>query len=509
MGGAHLTYLPTERLLFGGGGGAGHGTDGVGGGGGNGGGIIFIRANVMAFNGTVLANGDNAKVSNSGTDAGSGGGAGGAIYLRFVDAASCTAVRARAGRGGTTNAGAAYVGPGGGGGGGTIFFQSKPEGFCPTFVTFGSSGDKQDTTTTPYGASYGAANGEGGQVYPAPAYSTGYLIPSVPTVRSPSNGAAFKTGDVLAETTCAADKGGVYAFVNGVRKGFLSPSGSGTCSGRVDPSVTFTDGSYTLEFAAFVEDAYSQKTAPITITVDRTPPPAPVVTAPGTGVWLTNRMPTISGTAEANSTVQVVLNDSDEVTTARTTAAGTWMFPLTRPLADGEYRVKARATDAAGNVSTDSAVSVFSVDATAPTTKLDEAPPAQTQLTSATFRFSSTDTTATFQCNLDGAGFVDCTSPYTTPSLSAAAHTLQIRARDSLGNVEAPPVSHTWTITTGTPDGGNPGTDGGTPGTDGGNNPGGEQPTTGCGCAASGFDPALSMMALAGLAAFVSRRRRQ
>jgi MYXO-CTERM domain-containing protein len=516
MGGAHLSYLPTDRLLFGGGGGAGHGTDGVGGGGGNGGGIIFIRANVMAFNGSVLANGDNAKVSNSGTDAGSGGGAGGAIYLRFVDAASCTAVRARAGRGGSTNAGAAYVGPGGGGGGGTLFYQAKPGGFCPTFVSFGSPGDKQDTSTTPYDVGYGAATGEAGQIYPTPAYNTGYIIPSMPTVRSPSNGALLKTGDVSAETTCSGDKGGVYAFVNGVRKGFLSRTVSGTCSGRVDPTLTFTDGSYTLEFTAFVEDAYSQKTAPITITVDRTPPVAPVVSAPGSGAWLNSRKPTISGTAEANSTVQVVINDSDEGT-ANATAAGTWSFTLTRTLSDGEYRVKARAVDAAGNVSTDSSVRVFSVDATAPTTKLDEAPSAQTQQTTATFRFSSEDATATFKCNLDGAGFVDCTSPYVTSNLSVAAHTLEIRAQDSLGNVEATPVRYTWTITNGTPDAGsNPGTPdaGSNPGTpDAGSNPGpgGGEPEkpTGCGCSSPVGEPSVAMMALAGLAALVSRRRRQ
>ena len=77
--------------------------------------------------------------------------------------------------------------------------------------------------------------------------------------------------------------------------------------------------------------------------------------------------------------------------------------------------------------------------------------PSITVDTTATFRFIGSDNAGTvrFQCRLDSsneADFVPCTSPRTYTGLLPGGHTLQVRAVDSVGNVDATPASHSWTI---------------------------------------------------------------
>jgi len=78
------------------------------------------------------------------------------------------------------------------------------------------------------------------------------------------------------------------------------------------------------------------------------------------------------------------------------------------------------------------------------------APHALTNSTSAMFDFTS-EAGATFECNLDGAGFTACPDPVTF-TVAAGAHTLQVRAVDAAGNVDASPAAHGWTVDTTPPD---------------------------------------------------------
>jgi galactose oxidase-like protein/Kelch motif protein len=79
-------------------------------------------------------------------------------------------------------------------------------------------------------------------------------------------------------------------------------------------------------------------------------------------------------------------------------------------------------------------------------TTLSAAPPHLTHQAIAAFSFSANETGLSFVCSLDSASFQPCTSPLTTQPLSEGPHTLRVQARDSTGNVEAPPVSHSWTV---------------------------------------------------------------
>ena len=95
---------------------------------------------------------------------------------------------------------------------------------------------------------------------------------------------------------------------------------------------------------------------------------------------------------------------------------------------------------------TEDALTVFRRDVTAPETFIVSAPPAETSSTTATFDFSSNENNVTYECNLDGAGFVACTDPVTFTNLTEGTHTLQVRAIDQAGNTDPTPASYTWDI---------------------------------------------------------------
>jgi len=105
---------------------------------------------------------------------------------------------------------------------------------------------------------------------------------------------------------------------------------------------------------------------------DDTSPAAPVVTAPANGSYTNNASPVVSGTAEANSTVTVYI-DGSSIGTTGADASGSWSFSSVPALSEGPHTVKARATDAASNISPDSNTNTFTVDLTAPGVTINQA----------------------------------------------------------------------------------------------------------------------------------------
>ena len=93
--------------------------------------------------------------------------------------------------------------------------------------------------------------------------------------------------------------------------------------------------------------------------MDTTAPSAPVVTSQTTN----DTTPTVAGTAEAGSSVSVVINGVTYTTTAN--GSGAWSVDVTTALTSGTYTVSATATDAAGNTSTAGTGNLV-VDTTAP-----------------------------------------------------------------------------------------------------------------------------------------------
>ena len=84
-------------------------------------------------------------------------------------------------------------------------------------------------------------------------------------------------------------------------------------------------------------------------------------------------------------------------------------------------------------------------DTTPPNATITGGPTGTTTVSSPTFEFNSNEAGSTFQCSVDGGPFVDCSSPFTVPSLPAGPHTFAVRARDAAGNV-GPATTVSFTV---------------------------------------------------------------
>jgi len=174
-----------------------------------------------------------------------------------------------------------------------------------------------------------------------------------------------------------------------------------------------------------------------TVTVDGTPPPAPTISSAPAD-------PTNSSSASFGFV------DGDATATFRCRLDGAAYSVCASPmsytgLSEGLHTFTVKAVDDAGNES--SAVSrSWTIDLTPPPPPtLTSAPPSVTASTSASFAFTDDDTTATYQCRLDGAAFAACTSPKAYAGLAAGNHVFDVKARDPAGN-ESALKTHAWTI---------------------------------------------------------------
>ncbi|MDO5102964.1 MAG: Ig-like domain-containing protein [Lautropia sp.] len=133
------------------------------------------------------------------------------------------------------------------------------------------------------------------------------------------------------------------------------------------------NGTSTITLTA--SDHAGNATAPVTraITIDKTPPPAPLIQGTAGPDNFLNAVErpggaAVNGTAEAGSTVRVSLGSLSQ--TATTDAAGKWQTVFSAaqlPAADGTYNVSATATDKAGNASAASAPATLTIDTKLPT----------------------------------------------------------------------------------------------------------------------------------------------
>ena len=121
-------------------------------------------------------------------------------------------------------------------------------------------------------------------------------------------------------------------------------------------------------------------------------------------------------------------------------------------LTDGSHNFQVRAIDAENNIDTTPATYAWTIDTTPPDTQITAQPANPTKLTSASFSFSCTGGPCTFECNFDSLGWEACVSPKDYTGLSEAAHNFQVRAIDSLNNVDPTPASYNWTVDTTPPD---------------------------------------------------------
>jgi hypothetical protein len=86
----------------------------------------------------------------------------------------------------------------------------------------------------------------------------------------------------------------------------------------------------------------------------------------------------------------------------------------------------------------------WTIDTTGPLVSLTTYP-SDPQSQDPSFTFSSPETSAVFECKLDGGVYAACTSPKGYTGLSIGTHTFTVRAKDTLGNPSATPATYGWT----------------------------------------------------------------
>jgi hypothetical protein len=285
-------------------------------------------------------------------------------------------------------------------------------------------------------------------------FTVDVTAPGAPVITSPAGGALVNVKRPTYSGTAEAGST-VKVIVDGSSVGTTTADGTGNWT--LTQPTDLADGAHTVKATA--SDAAgneSVESAPVSFTVDVTAPGAPVITSPTDGALVNVKRPTYSGTAEAGSTVKVIVNGSSVGTT---TADGTGSWTLTQPtdLDDGAHTVKAAAADAAGNESVESAPASFTVDVTAPNAPVITSPAGGAHVNSQKPTYSGTaeagstvkvivDGSSVGTTTADGTGNWTLTQPTDLPE---GAHTVKATAADAAGNesVESAPVSFTVDVT--------------------------------------------------------------
>src|SRR4029079_18696455 len=90
----------------------------------------------------------------------------------------------------------------------------------------------------------------------------------------------------------------------------------------------------------------------------------------------------------------------------------------------------------------------FTIDRVAPDTTIDSNPSNPSTSANASFSFSSTEGSSTFECKIDGGSHASCSSPKSYSSLAEGGHTFYVRATDAAGNTDGSAAGYTWTVDT-------------------------------------------------------------
>ena len=161
-------------------------------------------------------------------------------------------------------------------------------------------------------------------------------------------------------TLTGVETGGTVKILNGTTD-VTSKFTVGT-NGTYTANVGAFTGAETFSLTAMVTDALGNTSAAsnaVTGKIDTTTPNTPVITT--TTSSTKNTKPSITGTAEANSTITLY----DGVTVLGTTTAsatGAWTFTPSSDLIQGKHTIVAIATDTAGNVSGGSLSIILTID---------------------------------------------------------------------------------------------------------------------------------------------------
>lgn len=209
-----------------------------------------------------------------------------------------------------------------------------------------------------------------------------------------------------------------------------------------------SDGSHTVTVRATDPAGNTDSTpASRTFTVDTADPETTIDTGPADGSSVLQAAVTIAfSSSETGSTFECSLDGG-----AFTACTSPSFFTFD----DGPHTFSVQAIDQAGNTDPTPATRSFTVDQP-PNTAITAGPADGSTIADSTpeFSFDSNEPSAVFECRIDSAAFVACTSPFTTAALADGSHTFTVRAVEPSGltRPDDSPASRTFTVDTTGPD---------------------------------------------------------
>ena len=272
-------------------------------------------------------------------------------------------------------------------------------------------------------------------------------IPTAPAIASFSNdsgtaGDGITNDNTLTLIGTAIANSTINLYDSATLLGTALANGSGAWSYT---TAALADGSHSLTATDMVAGLTSAASSTLAVTIDTTAPVVPAIasfsTDSGTvGDHITNdNTPTLTGTAEANSTVNIY-DGATLLGSATANASGAWTY-TTAALTDGAHNLTTTDSDAAGNTSAASTALSLTIDTTAPTV------PSITG--DAIVNTNEIALTGTAEANsivklYDGATLLGNATAngsgawsFTTGTLSNATHSLTATATDVAGNTGA------------------------------------------------------------------------
>ncbi|RPH24165.1 type I secretion C-terminal target domain-containing protein [Buttiauxella warmboldiae] len=259
------------------------------------------------------------------------------------------------------------------------------------------------------------------------------------------------TNDARPTLNGTAEAGTTLAIFDGATQiGTLTVPAGGNWS--FTPTTPLGTGLHTFTITA--TDAagnVSAATDGFAITVDASAPNAPVITSivddAAGGVFnaalannqaTNDRLPTLNGTAEANSSVNIY-NNGVLYATVTANGSGIWTYSPTAQLSEGTHSFTVTATDLAGNTSVASLPAAIVVDVTAPTQPTGLTVNATGTSVTGTAEAGSTVTITTSGGTVLGTATADGTGAFTVAISPAQtnAQALLAFAQDAAGNTGA------------------------------------------------------------------------
>ena len=296
----------------------------------------------------------------------------------------------------------------------------------------------------PHTATVTATDADGYPSYATSIFTVDTVAPTVNITTAPIDGSLINTKTpTLAYSVVDSNTVSTVVTLNGVQ--ILTANNTSTTLGPL------SDGPYTLKITS-TDAALNTTTKTLSFTVDTVAPNPPVLSSVATITASNESTVSVTGTAEANSTVIITATDGAKNVTKTDTNTANGTFSANMDLSslkDGTITFTAQAVDAAGNTSTASAPVTAVKDTTDPTVTI--ASPAtgsliNTKTPTLTYSVVDSSTPITEVVEVDGVTQNVKSGDLLTGISTDGTHTVKVIATDPMGNSGS--ATSTFTVDT-------------------------------------------------------------